>query len=175
MRFTSPLLIPFLLAACGASKQADTAAPPTALATCPTQLTASTPLPKGARLLGRPAAAMTLFDAEVSMDAPEDVTDDRALSRVEQDEDKPLPGKRYLYRYDVEPAPLESPGQFERYLLACRYGTNADAAMREKADSALLLVPLPYKTKARCDVISEQYQPGVAKKPLISASCERSG
>lgn len=101
---------------------------------------------------------MTLFDAEVSMDAPED----RALSRVEQDEDKPLPGKRYLYRYDVEPAPLESPGQFERHLLACRYGTNADAAMREKADSALLLVPPPYKTKARCDVISEQYQPGVA-------------
>jgi hypothetical protein len=171
MRISGSVLLLFSLTACYVSEEAATATAPV-VATCPMQLTSATQLPAGARLLGKIAEPLTLWDAEVSMGAPDDVAEDRALSTLEQDEEGPLPGKRYRYRYEVLPSKTDIPGEFERYLLACSYGASAKLAALQKDQSALLLIPLPYKANARCDVVRDQSDPGNQKRPLISATCE---
>jgi hypothetical protein len=169
MRASDFALLLFFLAVCCAT---DDAAAAPAIAACPAQLTAKTPLPAGARVLGQVAETLTLWEAELSFGEPGGVGEDRALSSMEQDEDKALAGKRHLYRYDVQPGKTDIPGEFERFLLACSYGTSAKLAAGKGAGSAMLLVPLPYKARARCDVIHDASRPGNLKQPLISASCE---
>lgn len=170
MRISGSLLFLVSLTACGVSDEAVTAAP--AIAACPTQLTSKTPLPAGARMLGKVEEPMTLWEAEVSLGAPADIGNDRVLSSVEQTEDGPLPGKRYRYRFEIEPAAMDIPGEIERYMLACSYGPTATLASARGARSAMLLIPLPYKANARCDVIHDNGDPANKRRPLVSASCE---
>jgi hypothetical protein len=138
---------------------------------CPTQLTAQTPLPAGARVLGKVEESLTLWDAGVSLGAPSHIGEDRVLSSVEQDEDAPLPGNRYRYRYEIRQNQTDIPGEFERYMLACSYGADAILASKTGPRSAMLLLPLPYKAKARCDVVHDS-SGGNKRRPLISARCE---
>jgi hypothetical protein len=173
MRIVGPVLLLFLLSltACGVSNNPATAVG-AAIAVCPTQLTAQTPLPAGARILGKVEESLTLWDAEVSFGAPGDIGEDRVLSNVELDEDTPLPGNRYRYRYEIQPGKTDIPGEFERYMLACYYGADAIQSVERGPRSAMLLLPLPYKAKARCDVIHNSNGKGEMKRPLISARCE---
>src|SRR5262249_40568457 len=124
MRIIGPVLFLLSLTACGVSNTPKTAAG-SAIATCPTQLTAQTPLPAGARVLGKVEESLTLWDADVSMGQPSEVGEDRILASLQQDEDGPLPGNRYRLRYELGPIKTDFPGEFERYMLACSYGADA--------------------------------------------------
>jgi hypothetical protein len=170
MRIVGQVLFLLSLIACGVSDN-PTPAAGSALAICPTQLTAQTPLPAGARVLGKVEESLTLWDAEVSFGEPSYIGEDRILSSVEQDEDAPLPRNRYRYRYEIRPSRTDIPGEFERYMLACSYGANAILASERGPRSAMLLLPLPYKANARCDVVHDS-SGGIKKRPLISARCE---
>ncbi len=170
MRISGSLLFLVSLTACGVSDEAATAAP--AIVACPTQLTSKTPLPAGARVLGKIEGTLALWEAGVSFGTPADIADDRVLSSVEQDEESPLPAKRHLYRYEIQPGATDIPGEIERFLLACSYAASAKLAATNGPGSALLLIPLPYKANARCDVIHDNSD-AATRRPLISATCER--
>jgi hypothetical protein len=123
-----------LLSLAAAAAPADGAA-----VRCPARLSPAVPLPRGARLLGRPAAGARLAFASVTNDGIDAVDDSWTLAEVEPDDSVTARGVRTdttaWAATDGAPATL-----------ACRYG-RYDGANR---GDALLLLPLPAAHDGEC-------------------------
>jgi hypothetical protein len=142
---------------------------------CPAFLSGGSVLPMGARLIGnRPARRAYLWDAVPSLGQPEDIDSaSRALNDTEADEIQTHKDGTSNSIWRLTPRPLDIADQWERHMLACRYGPSRRVASGTGPGAVLLLIPLPARIRFACTVATAA--PASKTIPRVKAYCAAMG
>lgn len=134
------------------------ATPMPGLANCPVTLPASNALPRGARLLGSAPKATQLKYVSLTDQSPAQVRPDGdLLAEIETEVDDRNGVRRASTFFDSTANPVS---------LVCRYGGVGNAGR----GTAMLLVPLPARTRGEC-VVASALRRGGQERPRVT--CRR--